>query len=258
MVRRAARRSVSADPHPLIRIPWSMHAQGTRGFVVDIFDEVEEDLRAERAQALLKRYGGLLLALALLVIGAAGGWQGWRWWQAKRDMAAGTAFLAAMSTAQTVGPRIVGSSADAASRKAAIEAFDHVAATAPDGYRTLARLRAAALQVDLGNLAGAAATYDQVAVDTAAGPLLRDLASLLWAQRQLDTGDPARLEARLKPLAEPANPWHGLASEDLALLDLRQGHADAAKATLHRLADDVTLPQDLRGRASLLLNRLGG
>lgn len=46
--------------------------------MVDIFDEVDEDLRAERAQALLKRYGGLLIALALLTIGAAGGWQAWR------------------------------------------------------------------------------------------------------------------------------------------------------------------------------------
>jgi len=247
MVRRAAGRVVS-----------NRAAQGTRGFVVDIFDEVDEDLRAERAQALLKRYGGLLIALAVLTIGAAGGWQAWRWWQAKRDMAAATAFVAAMNTAQVVGPRIAGASGDAASRKAAIEGFDQVAATAPDGYRTLARLRAAALQADSGDLAGAAATYDQVAADSAADPLLRDLASLLWAQRQLDTADPARLEARLKALAVPDNPWQALATENLALLDLRQGHIDAAKVTLRRLAGDITLPQDLRGRASLLLNRLGG
>jgi hypothetical protein len=226
--------------------------------VVDIFDEVDEDLRAERAQALLKRYGGLLVALALLTIGAAGGWQGWRWWQAKRDMAAATAFLAAMTTAQTAGPLVAGTPADAASRKAAIEAFQQVAATAPDGYRTLARLRAAGLQADAGDLAAASALYDQVAGDSSADPLLRGLASLLSAQRQLDTADPARLEARLKPLAEPDNPWHALASEDLALLDLRQGHTEAAKVTLRRLAGDVTLPQDLRGRASLMLNRLGG
>ena len=116
-----------------------------------------------------------------------------------------------------------------------------MAATAPDGYRTLARLRAAALKADTGDLAGAAALYDQVAADSSADPLLRDLASLLWAQHQLDTGDPAPLEARLKALAVPDNPWHALASENLALLDLRQGHTDAAKATLRGLASDVTL-----------------
>jgi hypothetical protein len=249
--RRAAPGAVSPDPSP--EICCLGRARGTRGFVVDIFDEVEEDLRAERAQALLKRYGGLLMALALLTIGVAAGWQAWNWWQAKRDLAAGTAFLAAMSTAQAVGP-----ASDVASRKAAIAAFEQVAATAPDGYRTLARLRAAALEADAGNLAGAAVLYNEVAGDSSAGKLVRDLASLLWAQRQLDTADPALLEARLKPLAEPDNPWHALAGENLALLDLRQGHTDAAKVTLRRLAGDLALPQDLRGRASLLLSRLGG
>jgi hypothetical protein len=226
--------------------------------VVDIFDEVDEDLRAERAQALFKRYGWLLIALVLLVIAASGGWQGWRWWQAKRDMAAGTAFLAAMTLAQATGPAITGPTTDPASRTAAIAAFDQVAATAPEGYGTLARLRAAALKADAGDLAGATALYDQIAADSTADPLLRGLASLLWAQRQLDTGDPARLEARLKALAVPDNPWRALASEDLALLDLRQGHTDAAKAKLRALAGDVSLPQDMRGRASGLLNRLGG
>jgi hypothetical protein len=221
--------------------------------VVDIFDEVNEDLRAERAQRLLKQYGGWLLAAALVVIGAAAGWQGWQWWRAKQDMAAGTAFVAAMSTAQVAGPM-----ADAASRQAGIQAFDKVAASAPEGYRTLARLRAAALMADAGNLNGAAALYDQVAADSSADPLLRDLANLLWAQRMLDTGDPALLRARLKALAEPTSPWHALASEQLALLDLRQGQTDAAKTTLRQLAGDPTLPQDLRGRASGLLNRLGG
>jgi hypothetical protein len=111
---------------------------------------------------------------------------------------------------------------------------------------------------DAGNLNGAAALYDQVAADASADPLLRDLANLLWAQRMLDTGDPALLRARLKALAEPTSPWHALASEQLALLDLRQGQTEAAKTTLRQLAGDPTLPQDLRGRASGLLTRLGG
>lgn len=221
--------------------------------MVDIFDEVEEDLRAERAQRLLKRYGGLIVAAALVVVGVAAGWQGWRWWQARRDMAAATSFIAAMEAAQAAGP-----GADTASRQAAIRAFDQVVASAPEGYRTLARLRAAALKADTGDLAGAAALYDQVAADSSADRLLRDLASLLWAQRQLDTADPGLLQARLKAIAVPGNPWYPLASEELALLDLRQGHTDAAKATLRRLAGDPALSQDLRGRAGLLLNRLGG
>ncbi len=217
--------------------------------VVDIFDEVDEELRAERAQQLLKRYAGLIIVAALLVVGVAAGWQSWRWWQARQDLAAGQRYLAAMAQMQ--------SPAGAASRQSVTNDFDALAQTAPDGYRTLARLQAAALRSQAGDLKGATALWNDVAGDSSADPLLRDLASLLWCQNQIDAGDPAVLEARLKALAEPGNAWRPLAQEQLALLDLRQGKTDAAKAALSKLAQDVTAPNGVRERAAALLARLG-
>jgi len=217
--------------------------------VVDIFDEVDEELRADRAQQLLKRYAGLIIAVALLIVGAAAGWQAWRWWQAKQDMAAGERYLAAMALMQ--------SPASAANRQAVIGDFNAIANAAPEGYRTLARLQAAALQAESGEVRGAAALWNDVATDSSADPLLRDLANLLWCQHQIDTGDPALLEARLKALAEPGNVWRPLAQEQLALLDLRQGKTAAAKALLSKLAQDTTAPNGVRGRAAALLARLG-
>ena len=41
--------------------------------MVDIFDEVEEDLRAERAAKLLKKYAWLIIAAAVAVVGASAG-----------------------------------------------------------------------------------------------------------------------------------------------------------------------------------------
>ena len=110
-----------------------------------------------------------------------------------------------------------------------IATFSKLATACPEGYATLARLREAALKADAGDLQGATALWDQVAGDSSADPLLRDLASLLWAQHQIDTGDPSLLQARLKALAAPDNPWHALAEEQLALLDLRQGKTDQAR-----------------------------
>jgi len=217
--------------------------------VVDIFDEVEEELRAERAKQLLKRYAGLIIAAALLIVAAAGGWQGWRWWQARQDMAAGQRYLAAMALMQ--------GSATAASRQAVIRDFGAIIRTAPEGYRTLARLQAAAQEAQSGDLQGAAALWNDVATDSDADPLLRDLANLLWCQHQIDTGDPGLLEARLKALAQPGNVWRPLAQEQLALLDLREGKTAAAKAALSKLARDVTAPTGVRGRAAALRARLG-
>ena len=219
--------------------------------MVDIFDEVEEELRAERAERLLKKYAGVIVGAAVLVVLAVGGWQAWRWWQARQDMAAASRFITAMSIADSAG-------ADKATQQAASAQFDALAAAAPEGYRTLARLRAAALKAGTGDLSGAAQLWNAVAADGSADPLLRDLASLLWAQHQIDTGDPSLLEARLKALAMPGNAWESLAQEQLAVLDLRQGKKDAAKAELRKLAQDVTAPNGVRGRAAALLAQLGG
>ncbi len=221
--------------------------------MVDIFDEVDEELRAERAQQLLKRYGGLIVAVAVLIVGAAAGWQGWRWYEARQDQAAAAEYLTAMNLADATA---AGSSE--ANRNAAIVAFNKLATNAPDGYATLARLRDAALKAQAGDTAGATTLWDQIASDSSADPLLRDLASLLWAEHQIDSADPALLQARLKALASPDNPWHAMADEQLALLDMRLGKADEAKTTLRRLAQDTTAPNGLRGRASALLTRLGG
>jgi len=225
----------------------------TRNRVVDIFDEVNEDLRAERAQRMLRRYAGLIIAVALLVVLGAGGWEAWRWYGDRQDNAAATAFISATSLADALPP-----DADAAARAPAIAAFQQVAATAPTGYRTLALLRLAALQAGAGQAKDAAATWDTLAGDASADPLLRDLGNLLWAQQGVDAGDPALVEARLKPLTAPDNAWHQIALEYLALLDVRTGKIDAAKAILRPLSNDLTAPEGLRGRAGGLLDRLGG
>lgn len=226
--------------------------RGSERIVVDIFDEVNEELRAERAQKLLMRYGGVIVAVAIAIVAAAGGWQAWRWWQAKQDGAAATAYVGAMSAADSLSP------ANISARPATTALLDKMAADAPGGYRVLARLRAAALRAETGDLPGALAVWNQVAGDSSADPLLRDLATLLWAQHQVDSGDPALITARLRPLAVPGGPLRALAQEQLSLLDLRVGRRDEARAALRKLAEDATAPAGVRGRSSSLVSKLGG
>jgi hypothetical protein len=219
--------------------------------VVDIFDEVEEELREERMHALLKKYAGVLIAAALLVIGGVAGWKAWLWYQDRRDLAAANTYLSASAMAEAAG-------AGGTNRPAAIAGFQAVVTNAPEGYRVLAQLQEAALLADSGDLAGASALWDEVAADSSADPLLRGLANLTWCIRNADKGDPAVLEGRLKPLAAAGSPWRSLAQEQLALLELRQGHTGAAKTQLKQLAEDTTAPAGVRNRAGILLNRAGG
>jgi len=215
----------------------------------DLFDEIAEDLRAERAQRLLKRYAPLLIAALVLIIAAVGGWQLWRWRLAKQDLAASQHYLAAMTMEQLPSA--------ATDHKALIAQYTAIARNSPEGYRTLARLQAAALDAQSGDDHAALALWNAVATDESADPLLRDIANLLWCQHLIDTGDPGLLAGRLKALAQPGNAWRPLAEEQLAMLDLREGKTAAAKTTLTRLAEDVTAPDGVRKRAAALLEQLG-
>ena len=219
--------------------------------VPDIFDEVSGDLRAERAQRLLQRYGVLLVVAAVLVVLGVGGWQAWRWRQAQTREAVAASFLTAMREA---GPPLADNPPD---RSQAMQTFAAMGADGPSGYRTLARLREAGLQAGGGHLPAALALWDQVSADESADRQLRYLADLLWVQHQVDAGDPAAVEGRLAPLLAPSNPWRPLALESQAWLKLRTGEKAAAIQILHELAALPSALNGLSARVSGLLVRLG-
>jgi hypothetical protein len=214
--------------------------------VSDIFDEINEELRADRAQRFLKRYGSWIAAAMVVVVLGVAGLQGWRWWQDRQAMQAAEAFFATAAAA----------AAPNADAKASAESFANLAARAPVGYRILARLRAAALKAGAGDTAGALTLWDEVAKDGAADPLYRDLATLLWGLHGLGTVEPGQIEQRLAPLAVASNPWHASVQEVRALAALQRGDTAAARQGLQALANDVTAPQGVRERAGRLLTGL--
>ncbi|HEV7265385.1 MAG TPA: tetratricopeptide repeat protein [Falsiroseomonas sp.] len=205
----------------------------------DIFDEVEEDLRAERTRNLAQRWGGVALGVALLAVAATGAWQAWRWNEARQATAAAETYLTLHRAAEREG-------ADLAN---AANGFAALAREAPAGYRTLAQLRAAALKAETGDRAAALSLWEEVATDSEAGPLYRDLATLMTVMHALDSGDPAQLAARLGPLAAEGNPWRASAREAQALLALRQGQNEEARRILEALVADQAAPQGIRERA---------
>ncbi len=215
--------------------------------VSDIFAEIDEDLRAERASKLLKKYGPLLIGLAVAVVLAVGGWQLWRAYTARETARIAQTYLTALRA-----------SAQPAERDAAFAGFEQVAKEGTPGYRSLARLRAAALRFDAGDKEAALGLWNAVAADQGADPLLRDFAVLQWCWHQIDTADGKVLAGRLAPLMQPGNAWRPLAEEAQALVDLREGRTDAARETLKRLSADPQVPDGVRGRAGGLLAQLGG
>lgn len=221
--------------------------------MVDILDEVEEDIRHERIIKAARRYGGFLVLAAILVLIAVGvqeAWQSHRAHVAQRDA---TEYLALTQAVDQSGTTVTSAVAQATAGK--LVAF---AGGASETYKTLARMRAAALYADAGDVAKAATLWTQVAADEAAPRLIRDTANLLWAQHELATANSNDVLARLQIMTEQNNPYHGLARELQAMVYLHEGNIQMARSFFKQVQDDPTVPSGTRSRAAAMLTELNG
>ncbi len=209
----------------------------------DIFQEVDDALREDRAKEWWRRWGTTLIAAAVLLVVAVAAWNGWNWYQAGQRGKAGDAFSAALAQAQTDKP-------------GAIAALEKIASGGTAPYAELARLRIARLKAEAGDKDGAAAAY-RAAVQSAGDADSRELAVVLKAMQEFDTAKPEDLAAELQPLLGKDRPWRPMALELLAALALKQNDQAKAKALLTELRDDVAAEQGLRERAGELLSALG-
>ena len=62
----------------------------------DIFREIDEEVRRDKASAILKKYGNVFIAIAVLAVAGVGGWQFWQQQERKKAEAVGAKFEAAM------------------------------------------------------------------------------------------------------------------------------------------------------------------
>ena len=116
---------------------------------------------------------------------------GYRFYENRRlaaEQAAGAAFQQALALDRDGK----GAEADAALAK--------LAADAPRGYRTLARLAEAAIKAK-SDPKGALAAYDALAADASIGPLFQDAARLRAALLRLDAGEADAAKPALEALA---------------------------------------------------------
>jgi len=212
--------------------------------VSDIFKEVDEDLRRDQAARLWAKYGRYVIGAAVAVVLATAVFQVWNWWDKEQRAERSAQFVAAMELMRD------GDSETAAAQFGAM-------AEADGSYGTLAAFNEARLQAEAGNAEAAVEILDMLAESAAAGPSFQGVATILAVLHQIDQGDPAALEARLKPLTEAGSGFRPTALELTAVLALRQGDSARAVALYTQVADDRSAPAALRRRASQMLAALG-
>jgi hypothetical protein len=187
--------------------------------VVDIFEEVESDLRADRYREVFKRLAPWVIAgllVGLLVVVGVIGFQKYRVGQIDKASDAYAAGLKALASGDT---------------DAAFKHFGEVPASAR-GYRSLALMQEGGIRLQAGADKEAVALFDQAAEaapKNKTGAILADAARLKSAFALMDQSPYAEIEARLKPLTDENRPYRAEAREALALAKLQAGKVKEAR-----------------------------
>ncbi len=213
--------------------------------MVDVFEEVEEQLRSDRYKSLARTWlplgvGGLGLALAV----AFGVW-GYTYYREQGAQKASLAYAAGLDALQNNDT------------KGAADQFGKVVAGSSPIYRTLGIMQQAAIKLNADDTKGAVALFDQAA-QTAPDPVLADAARLKAAYALFDTDSESDLEARLTPLADKGRPYRALAREALAMAKLKAGKTAEARADFKILTTMLEAPQDLQKRAQAAITLIDG
>jgi hypothetical protein len=207
--------------------------------VSDVFREVDEELRREQFKKLWERYGILIIALAVLFVGAVGGWRAYQWWEAKKAAEAGAAFEMAVVMA------------DQGKHAEAEAAFAKIAAESTSNYRVLAKLREAST-LGRRDPKAAVAIYDSLIADRSLDQTQRDLASLRAGYLLVDTASYDELKPRLEAAAAAGRPFRHSARALLALSAWRSNNLAEMRRWSAVVIADTETPSNTRGQIEIL------
>jgi hypothetical protein len=201
--------------------------------MADIFQEVDEEVRRDKAAEFWKKHQNLIIGVAVLIVLTAAGFRYWQYEKEKAEQASGDRFQAALAA-------IEAGKLDAANGDLAM-----LAADAPGGYRVLAQMTEAGDKA-AANPQASIAAFDAIAGNASVDPLFRDAARLRAALLRLDQPSEEQAgAAALTSLAGGEGPYRLVARLTLGAVAVSRGeYKEAAKQLDLVLGDPEASPSD--------------
>jgi hypothetical protein len=205
--------------------------------LVDVFDEVEEELRKERYQALLRQWGPWVGGAAAAIVISVAGYQFWEWRTGASASAASDQYMDAAAALEE------------GDLQRAEAGFSALAESGPRGYAALALLRQGEIALQQGQ-ADEAGRLFELAAERSPEATTRQLAQYKAALARYDTLSYDDLTIRLTPLTEGAAPFGPLARELMAAAALRDERWEDARRAYDLLAIALNAPPGVSRRAA--------
>lgn len=202
--------------------------------MTDIFQEVDEEVRRDKATEFWKKHQNKIIAGAILIVLIAAGVRYWRYENERQAQAAGDTFQAAIAAIE--GGKL----------NEAEGGLSKLATSGPGGYRVLAQMTDAGAKAAT-NPTGAIAAFDAIAGDASIDPLMRDAARLRSGLLRLDQPKEEQAgAATLTTLATAEGPFRRTARLALASVALGRGEYDEASKQLDAVLGDPETSQSER------------
>ena len=204
--------------------------------MVDFIEEVEENLRADRYGALVRKgwpWAVALATAAVVVFAVVWGYGVWR----DRSIASASVAYDKALTELAQGDQT-----------GAYNDFGPIAKSGPAGYRMLSLLQQGNIRLAAGKGADAAILFDQAA-KAAPNHILHDLASLRAALALLDTAPYPQEQTRLAALIGQNKPFDLQAREALAMAKLEAGKTAEARGDFNAISLTLGVSTAMRSRA---------
>jgi hypothetical protein len=208
--------------------------------VVDVFEQVEEELRSDRYKRLARTWLPVVGGVLLVALVAALAFWGWDNWQTSKAEKASVAYDRGLESLQAGNP--VGADA----------AFVQAANEGNGAYKAMALMHRAGIAVDANRIPDALRLFDEAA-GASRDPLLSDPAAYKAALLAMDTETLPQLEARLEPLTAENRPFSAFAREALAMAHLQHGQTAPAREALVLLKNSLDTPEIVSQRADLAI-----
>jgi hypothetical protein len=208
--------------------------------------EVDEEYRRDQIVQIWKRYNGLIIGIAILLVAAVGGWRYWEYRERVRAEAAAEQYEEALKQAR------------AGNVEESQKTLEALAKEAQGGYGTLSRFRLAA-ELGKGSPEEGAKAFDALASDASLSETWQGLARLRAAMLRMDQADSsATVRQNLEGLATPTGIWRHTSRELLGLSGLKAGDMDYAGRWFDQIAADRDTPPALRQRLQIYTALVAG
>ena len=212
--------------------------------MADLFQEIDDELRQDKASRLWRVYGKYVVAAAIVIIMSVGGYKFWQQKQLDDGEKASIAYEAALARSAS------------GDHKGAIDQLNEEEIGTVAGYAALSQMQKANFAMKIDDFDAALITFKGIAENDNYPQSIKEWASFRYAAVRVERKIDSNASADLDALIATDSPWRFLAKEIKAIKEIESGNKSEAKTIFSELADDENAPERLRVRAAEFLKTL--